>query len=124
MVQTNTLPGAWPVLIVFTIVAGITQFLWLNFAPLLALVQTRYGVSEFVASTLILVFPLLYVFLSLHAGRLIDRRGFRFTVGWGATITALGAALRVFDQSFWLLLIAQLVIAAAQPYVVTESRSS
>ena len=116
--ERPTYPGAWPVLFVFTLVAGITQMLWLNFAPLVALVEERYRVSELMASTLILVFPLLYVFLSLHAGALVDRRGFRFTVGVGAWVTALFSVLRIFDQSFWVLLAAQVGIAAAQPYVV------
>jgi MFS family permease len=113
-----THPGAWPVLLVFTLAAGVTQLLWLNFAPLISLVEARYHVSELMASTLILVFPLLYVFLSLHAGAMIDRRGFRVTVGAGALVTALFSFLRIFDQSFFILLLAQIGIAAAQPYVV------
>jgi len=116
--EHETYRGAWPVLLVFTLVAGITQLLWLNFAPLITLVQKQYGVSELWASTLILVFPLLYVFLSLHSGALIDRRGFRFTVGVGAVVTAAFSVLRIFDFGFWWLLFAQVGIAAAQPYVV------
>lgn len=116
MRQTHA--GAWPVLLVFTLLAGVTQLLWLNFAPLITLLQQRYGVSELAASTLILVFPLLYVVLSLHSGALIDRRGFRFTAGVGGVVTAVFATLRIWDDHFWVLVVAQVGIASAQPYVV------
>ena len=39
----KTLPGAWPVLLAFTLVSAVTQLLWLNFAPLITLVMKRYA---------------------------------------------------------------------------------
>jgi predicted MFS family arabinose efflux permease len=117
METRKTLPGAWPVLLAFTLVSAVTQLLWLNFAPLITLVMKRYGVGEGQASLLILVFPLIYIFLSLHAGTLIDRHGFRRVVGYGALATAAFSAVRIYDQSFWVLLAGQIGIAIAQPYV-------
>ncbi len=113
----STRPGAWRRLASFSFLVGVTQLLWLNFAPLLSLVQARYGVSEGAATSLISVFPLFYVVLSLHAGALIDRVGYRKVVAWGATATALFATVRIYDVSFWALLAGQAGIAAAQPYV-------
>jgi MFS family permease len=110
--------GAKGVLAVFTLLAAVTQLLWLNFAPLIGLVCKRYGVSELSATLLVLVFPLLYVLLSIPAGMLVDRKGYRFTVGWGGVATALFATLRIWDDTFAMLLIAQLGIAAAQPFVI------
>ena len=52
-------PYRWVVLAVYTLVAGLSQLLWLNFAPLLTTVEQRYGVSELWASTLVMAFPLL-----------------------------------------------------------------
>jgi len=111
-------PYRWVVLAVFTLVAGVSQMLWLNFAPLLTQIQQRFGVSELVASTLVLVFPLLYVLLSLPAGAMIDRKGYRFTVGLGAVVMTAFACLRIYDVSFWVLLAGQIGIAVAQPLVV------
>jgi predicted MFS family arabinose efflux permease len=108
----------WAVLFAYTLVVGVSQMLWLNFAPLLSLIQTRYGVSEFTASTLILVFPLLYVVFSIHSGTLTDRRGYRFTVGLGALGMALFSCVRIIDSGFGFLLAGQVGIAIAQPYVV------
>src|SRR2546427_121751 len=59
----------WLVLISFTLVAGVSQMLWLNYAPVLTAIQAHYHISELLASTLILVFPGLYVLLSLPAGK-------------------------------------------------------
>lgn len=107
-----------PALLAFTSVAGASQMLWLNFAPLLGLVQQRYGVSELAASTLVLVFPLLYVVLSLPAGARIDRLGYRRVVAEGAALQALCAGARLFDDSFLVLLAAQVGIAVAQPFLM------
>src|SRR5262245_40910031 len=111
-------PRRWLVLGSYALVVGMSQLLWLNFAPLLSMVQQRYGVSELLASSLLLVFPLLYVVFSLPAGTLTDARGYRFTVGIGAAAMVLFAALRIFDASFWILLAAQVGLAVAQPFVV------
>jgi predicted MFS family arabinose efflux permease len=106
------------VLAAYAVVAGVSQMLWLNFAPLLSLVEHRYGVSELAASLLVLAFPLLYVVFSVPAGALIDARGYRYGVGVGAVTMTVFACVRVFETSFWPLLVGQIGIAVAQPYVV------
>jgi len=118
--MTVPAPGSarWWVLAAYAWLAGMSQLLWLNFAPLLGQVQARYGVGEFTAGLLLLVFPLLYVVLSLPAGTLTDRRGYRFAVGMGAWVMAASSLLRLFDGSFWMLLAGQVGIAVAQPYIV------
>ncbi|MCI0572061.1 MAG: MFS transporter [Myxococcaceae bacterium] len=108
----------WQVLLAYTAVVGVNQMLWLNFAPLLSAIQHRYGVSELVASLLVLVFPLLYIVFSLPAGALTDARGYRFAVGVGALGMAVASCLRIVDSSFWALLAGQVGIAVAQPYIV------
>ncbi len=108
----------WRVLVAFVFAALVTQLLWLNFAPLLVDVQKTYAVTDDVASLLVLPFPLLYVFLSLPAGRLIDKRGYRAVVGGGMIVTALGAVVRIDSDRFASLLAGQVIIAVAQPFVV------
>ncbi len=101
----------------YTLVAGVSQMLWLTFAPLLGQVQARYGVGEAQAGLLIGIFPLLYVVLSIPAGSLTDARGYRFTVGVGAIVMAAGSCLRILDHSFWFLLAGQVTAAIAQPFI-------
>jgi len=118
--MTTPAPGGarWWVLAAYAWLVGMSQLLWLNFAPLLGQIQARYGVGEFTAGLLLMVFPLLYVVLSLPAGTLIDRRGYRFAVGAGAWVMAASSLLRLWDASFWMLLAGQVGIAVAQPFVV------
>lgn len=111
-------PYRWVVLGVFLLVAGISQLLWLNFAPILSQIQARFGVSESLAGVLLLVFPLIYVFLSVPAGALTDRKGYRYSVGLGAVLMAAFSCLRIYDGSFRVLLAAQIGIAVGQPFAV------
>lgn len=118
--MTSSLPPRrrWLVLSVFMLVAGLSQALWLNFAPLIVRVQADHGVGEDQAGLLLLVFPLLYVLLSIPAGVLSDRRGYPFAVSLAAVMMAAGALLRIVNGGFWLLLVAQSVMAVAQPFAV------
>jgi MFS family permease len=108
----------WLALFSFSLSAGLSQFLWLNFAPLITFIQSKYGVSDTYAGLLILVFPLTYVILSIPSGKLIDRKGYRFSVCLGSIVMAAFACLRVYEGSFWVLLIAQIGISLAQPFIV------
>jgi predicted MFS family arabinose efflux permease len=108
----------WGVLACFAAAAGLSQFLWLNFAPIVSQIQSRYGIGESQASLLLLVFPLIYVFLSIHAGSLTDRKGYRLSLVLGTGLMAVFSCLRIYLGSFWFLLFAQVGIAVAQPYVV------
>lgn len=111
-------PYRWVVLACFTAVAGVSQMLWLNFAPLITLLEAKYGVTELMISGLMLAFPLLYVILSLHAGTMTDRKGYRYTIALGSIIAAVFACLRIFSGSFYTLLAGQIGIAIGQPYVI------
>lgn len=111
-------PYRWVVLLVYIGVAALSQMLWLNFAPLISFLQIRYEVSEIMASSLLLVFPLLYVLLSLHSGAMIDRKGYKYTITFGSIISALFSCVRIYDSSFYGLLLGQVGIAIGQPYII------
>src|SRR5579872_4248350 len=108
----------WVVLAIYAWIAGLSQLLWLNFAPILSLVQKQYGVTEATASLLLMVFPFTYVLLSVHAGALIDAKGYKYAIGLGAILMAVFSCLRIYTGNFWILLIAQTGISLGQPYVV------
>ncbi|MGM0564286.1 MAG: MFS transporter [Pseudomonadota bacterium] len=114
---SRIVPNRWVVLAAFAGVAGVSQMLWLNFAPLISLLQEKYGVSELAASLPTLVFPLLYVVLSLHAGSMVDHRGFKFTVALGAILMAVFSVVRI-HEAYWAVLVGQVGIAIGQPYVL------
>jgi MFS family permease len=111
-------PYRWAVLMAYFGVAAMCQMLWLNLAPLVSFIQTKYAVSEGAASSLLLSFPLLYVLLSIHSGTMIDRKGYRYVIILGSVISAIFACVRIFDGNFYMLVIGQTGIAIGQPYII------
>lgn len=101
----------------------MTHMLWLNLAPLATLIQERFQVGEWAVSALLLVFPLLFILLSMHSGALIDRKGARYSILMGGAITVAAAPLRALDGHFEALLLGQLGIAVGQPYIVNAVSS-
>jgi MFS transporter, FLVCR family, feline leukemia virus subgroup C receptor-related protein len=110
----------WWVLFAYLGALILTQVFWYNFAPLISVLVTKYGITELTASWTILVFPLASLLASGHAGSLIDRRGYRFAIRAGLALMTVGSALRVFDRHFGLVLAGQAVIALSVPYIVTS----
>ena len=108
----------WIILLLFMLPAAMSQMLWLNFAPLLTEVQKKYRVDELTSNLLILVFPLVYVLVSVPAGFLTDKRGYRYSILFGSTIMSIFAALRIYDGPFWFLVACQTGIAVGQPFII------
>ncbi|MEI6186804.1 MAG: MFS transporter, partial [Dehalococcoidia bacterium] len=66
-----------------------------------------------------LVFPIIQVILTIPAGIIIDKIGFKWGVGIGAIFTGAFAMLRLIDPaSFMLLVVAQAGISIGQPFVL------
>jgi MFS family permease len=111
----------WVVLAVYMYIAALTQLYWLNFAGIAETVMEGPP-FDWPAGTvmwLTLVFPLVYVVLSIPAGMLIDKKGFKYGVGIGALFTGIFAMLRLANtESFTVLLISQIGIAIGQPFVL------
>ncbi|MFB0500931.1 MAG: MFS transporter [Candidatus Bathyarchaeia archaeon] len=101
------------------IVAAISQLLWLNFATITTpQMENLFGVSKSDIGLLSAVWPLLFIPLSIPTGMLVDTKGFKLTVTFGAAIMALFAVLRIFSgEDFTLLLIFQAGAALGQPFV-------
>ena len=66
-------------------------------APLLAL---REGYSPLAVGVLLALFALTQVFLSLPAGRFVDRHGLKRPLGWAVLAAALGAGIAVAHPVF------------------------
>jgi fucose permease len=108
------------VLGVFMLVAALTQLMWLNYAPITSQTQKLMGASEFQVVLLAIMFPLLYIPVSIPAGMIIDRMGYRFAVLLGALLTAGFSFLRLFVDSYPLVLIGMIGIAIGQPFVLNS----
>lgn len=110
----------WVALGAFMLVGAITQIMWLNYAYITAETQRLMGVSEFRVVLLATMFPLLYIPISIPAGIIIDKKGYRFAVLLGATLTAGFSFLRLFVGSYPLVLIGMIGIAIGQPLVLNS----
>jgi len=110
----------WVVLGSFMLVAAVTQLMWLNYAPITSQTQELMGVSEIKVVLLATMFPLIYVPVSIPAGLLIDRKGFRFAVMLGAFLTAAFSFLRLFADNYVLVLLGMIGISVGQPFVLNS----
>ncbi|MHB8896150.1 MAG: MFS transporter [Candidatus Geothermincolia bacterium] len=116
----------WVVLGAFMLVGALTQLMWLNYAAIttstaqLTGVAKLMGVSESKVTLLALMFPLLYIPVSIPAGIIIDRKGFRYAVMLGAVLTAGFSFLRLFTGNYVLVLLGMIGIAIGQPFVLNS----
>jgi len=110
----------WVVLVSFMLIGALTQLMWLSYAPILKETEFLMGASEFKVTLLMLMFPLLYIPVSIPAGIIIDRKGWRFAVMIGAVCTAGFSFLRIFAGNYPLVLLGMLGIAIGQPFVLNS----
>jgi len=110
----------WLVLASFMFVAAVTQLMWLNYAPITSQTESLMHVSEFKVVALALMFPLLYIPVSIPAGIVIDRKGYRYAVMIGAVLTTVFSFVRLFAGNYWLVLIGMIGISIGQPFVLNS----
>jgi predicted MFS family arabinose efflux permease len=107
----------WEVIAAYALVAAANQMLWVTFTPITTPAAHHYGVSTSDIGWLSEIFPLLYVILAVPCATLLDR-WFRPSLVLGATLTAIGGAVRIADPSFAGALIGQVLVAVGQPLVL------
>lgn len=95
-----------------------TQILWLTYAAITDETARHYGVSVSAVGWLAEIFPLLYVALAIPAGILLDR-WFRPVLALGGALVALGGLVRLLGPSFGWAMAGQVLVAVAQPVVLS-----
>jgi predicted MFS family arabinose efflux permease len=110
--------GGWRVIVAYSLVCAGTQVLWLTYAAITTETARHYGVSVTAVGWLAEIFPLLYVLLAIPAGMLLDR-WFRPVLAAGGALTALGGVIRLGGQTFAWAMCGQVVVAVAQPIVLS-----
>ncbi len=112
-------PYRWVVLAVTTLVNLTIQTLWIGYAPITGPAAAFYGVGDTAVGIFAMAFMIAFIPLSLPASWLIDTRGFRFAVGLGSAVMAVGGIARgLAGDSYPLALAATVAIAAAQPLLL------
>lgn len=115
---TKKPPNKWAIIAGFSILLGVNQFLWLTFATIVISTETHFGVNEFFANLLTLMFPIVFVLLAINSGKMLDTIGYKKVVSYAAILMLIGAIIRWLGaDSYWIVFIGQLLIAIAQPYI-------
>ncbi len=105
-------------IVAYGLVCAATQVLWLTYAAITTETARRYGVSVAAVGWLAEIFPLLYVVLAIPAGILLDR-WFRPVLAAGGGLVALGGLIRLGGPTFAWAMAGQVVVAGAQPIVLS-----
>jgi cyanate permease len=109
----------WIVLLAFILIAGMTQVLWITFAPVTSLAAEHFHTSSLNIGLLSMSFMIVYILLVLPAAWAIDTWGFKTAVGVGALLTGVFGLLRgVFADRFGLVFAMQVGLAVGQPLVI------
>jgi predicted MFS family arabinose efflux permease len=110
--------SGWGVIGAYALVCAATQILWLTYAAITTETARRYGVSVSAVGWLAEIFPLLYVALAIPAGILLDR-WFRPALAAGGGLVALGGLVRLGGETFAWAMAGQVMVAVAQPLVLS-----
>ncbi|MDH4211435.1 MAG: MFS transporter [candidate division WOR-3 bacterium] len=109
----------WFVLLVFMFIAGMTQLLWITFAPITGKAAQFFNTSDLSVGLLSMCFMVVYILVVLPAAWVIDTYGFRVAVGIGALLTAVFALTRgIFASYYWVVFASQIGIAIGQPFII------
>ena len=108
----------WTLIVTYSLVCATTQVLWLSYAAITTASAHHYGVSVGAIGWLSEIFPLLYVVLAIPAGILLDR-WFRPVLAVGGALVAAGGLVRLGGQTFAWAMTGQVLVAVAQPVVVS-----
>lgn len=109
----------WIVLAAYMLMAALTQLYWLNFAAIETYMEGLLNIPASNVMWLTMVFPLMQVMLTIPAGMIIDKKGYKFGIGLGAVFTGIFSLLRLADpMSYMILLVSQIGISIGQPFVL------
>jgi len=109
----------WVVLLTFMAIVAVNQLLWITFAAITSEAVRFYNVSELSIGLLSLSFMVVYLVASFPASWVIDTYGIRTGVGIGAALTGVFGLVRgLVASNYTWVLIAQIVIAVGQPFIL------
>jgi predicted MFS family arabinose efflux permease len=116
--QRSSSRAGWRVVVAYALLAAATQMLWLTYAAITTDTAHRYGVSVGAVGWLSEIFPLLYVVLAIPAGVILDR-WFRPVLAGGGVLVAVGGLVRLGGETFAWAMAGQVLVAVAQPVVMS-----
>jgi len=114
----------WVVLAAYMLIVAANQLLWITFAPITSSAAAFYNQSDLSIGLLSMSFMVVFIIFSIPASWMIDTYGIRTAVGLGAALTGIFGLLRGFTgDNYTLTLLAQIVVAIGQPFILNATTS-
>ena len=102
----------------FALITFSSQAIWVTFSPVVSYVAKELGVSNEYVGYLAVLYPLLFLVLTVPSGILLDKN-FKLWLTFGATATFLGGFGRLgMPYNYLWLFICQLFAAIGQPFLL------
>lgn len=109
----------WVVLLAYMAIIAVSQLLWITFASVTTEAMGFYKVSDLSIGLLTLSFMVVFLIMALPASWIIASHGIRLGIGIGAGLTGIFGLMRgLVAANYTWVLIAQIAIAAGQPFVL------
>ena len=111
-------PGAWRVLFAYVALVAASHILWISFASATADAAHAFRTSEVSIGLLVSVGPICSALLSIPAGAVADRVGYRTPLLWAGLTTAVFAFLRPLATDLPVLLLLTIGLLLPQPFLI------
>ncbi len=117
--KTQVYGYRWVILSVFMMINLVIQLQWLTMAPIRSAAMKFYAVSGSAIDFLSMTYMFVFIIFCIPASYVIDTYGIRIGVGIGSIIALVAGVLKgIFAYNFTIVLICQLGLAVAQPFVL------
>jgi fucose permease len=104
---------------IFCILTFVNGAWWVVVSPISVPVGKAYGQSDAVVALIPMCFMILYPFINFPSNWVLDVRGIKNGVLFGAVLTSLGAAIRcLVATDFFFVIIGQILCAIGQPFIL------
>ena len=111
-------PGSWAVLGAYVALVAASHVLWISFAPVTGRAADAFHTTNVSIGLLVSVGPLCSAALSIPAGAVADRYGYRAPLLWARLATSAFAFLRPLAGGFAMLLVLTVGLLVPQPFLI------
>jgi len=117
--QYRSYPYRWVILFCVFPVLAVTQIFWLTFSAISPEAVEFYNTSALSIAFLSMSYMIVYILMMIPASLLADKKGLRASFVLGSVITAAFGMVRAYcGNSFTLVILSQIGLAVAQPFLV------
>jgi MFS family permease len=111
----------WVILVVYSLLVLITQIQWLTFASVSEAAQEFYKASSLQVDFFSMIYMLVFIIMSIPASFIIDTRGVKRGLVFGAVMIGIFGILKAYFASDYLMVcVAQTGLAIAQPFILNS----